>query len=152
MFIVPKKGGNYQSKIPQSVCGKTSLQDGRHQKSEGYTSRRRPDGQIGLEGRVLLHINYRKSSKIPTVLLEKSTVPIHLPTLQTEQCTPKLLHPILIFLRDKGVHCLMYLDDMLIPGRTDEELNHNFTLMKSLLTLWDFLSTRTNQFRVQHRS
>ena len=27
---------NYQSKIPLSVCGETSLQDGRHQKSEGY--------------------------------------------------------------------------------------------------------------------
>ena len=78
---------NYQSKIPQSVCGETSLQDGRHQKSEGYPSRRRPDGQTGLEGRILLHINRRKSSKIPTVLLEESTAPIHLPTLQTEQCT-----------------------------------------------------------------
>ena len=42
----------------------------------------------------------------------------------------KLLRPILTFLRDKGVRCLMYLDDMLILGRTAEELNHNFTLEK----------------------
>ena len=51
----------------------------------------------------------------------------------------KLLRPILTFLRDKGVCCLMYLDDMLILGRTAEELNHNFTLVKSLLTLLEFL-------------
>ena len=43
------------------------------------------------------------------------------------------------FLNDKGVRCLMYLDDMLILGRTAEELNHNFTLVKSLLTLLGFL-------------
>ena len=36
----------------------------------------------------------------------------------------KLLRPVLTFLRDKGVHCLMYLDDMLILGKTPKELNH----------------------------
>ena len=32
----------------------------------------------------------------------------------------------------------MYLDNMLIPGKTPEELNHNFSLTKSLLTSLDF--------------
>ena len=78
---------NYQLKIPQPVRGETPLQDGRHKKFERYPSRRRPDGQTGLEGCVFFHINRRKTSKIPAVLLEEPTTPIHLPTLRTEQRT-----------------------------------------------------------------
>ena len=51
----------------------------------------------------------------------------------------KLLRPVLTFLRDKGIRCLMYLDDMLILGRTAMELNHNFELVKPLLTSLGFL-------------
>ena len=51
----------------------------------------------------------------------------------------KLLRPVLTFLRDKGIRCLMYLDDMLILGRTATELNHNFALVKPLLTSLGFL-------------
>ena len=81
---------HHQSKIPQSVCGKTSLQDGRHQKPEGHPSRGRSDGQIGFKRCVLIRTNHRKPSKIPTILLEESTAPIHMPTLRTEQCTLRI--------------------------------------------------------------
>ena len=50
----------------------------------------------------------------------------------------KLLRPVLAYLREQGIRCLMYLDDMLILGKTQEELRHNFQVCKSLLIALGF--------------
>ena len=76
------------------------------------------------------------------ISLEESTLPIHLPTIWTKQCPmrPYKAPPSsLITLWDKGIRCLLYLDDMLILGESPEELEHNFKQTKSLLTTLGFL-------------
>ena len=51
----------------------------------------------------------------------------------------KLLKPVLTCLREQGIRCLMYIDDMLILGKTQEELTHNFQICKSLLISLGFM-------------
>ena len=46
----------------------------------------------------------------------------------------------------------MYLDDMLILGKTPGELNHNFSLTKSLLTSLFFFVNEEKPSQVRHRS
>ena len=147
MFVVPKKGGKWRPiinlKFLNQFVEKLHFKMEDIKKFERYPSRRRPDGQTGPEGCVFFHINRRKTSKIPAVLywrnqlLQFTCLPFGLSS--TPYVFTKLLRPILTFLRDKGIRCLMYLDDMLILGRTATELNHNFALVKPLLTSLGFL-------------
>ena len=78
---------NHQSKVPQPICDKPPLQDGRHQKSEGHPPGRGSACQIGPEGCVFLRTDCGEQSEISAVLLEESTTPIHVPTLWPEQRT-----------------------------------------------------------------
>ena len=78
--------------------------------------------------------------------MEGQASPIHLPSLWIQQCPPpppfvftKLLHPVLASVRELGIHCLMYIDDMLILGEISEELSHNFQSCRSLMTSVGFV-------------
>ena len=51
----------------------------------------------------------------------------------------KLLRPVLASLRELGIRCLMYIDDMLILGETSEELSHNFQSCQTLMTSLGFV-------------
>ena len=126
IFVVPKKGSKWRPIINLKFFNQyvETLQDGRLQESERFPSRR-PDGQTGLEGCILLHINRRKSSKVlqfywRNQLLQFTCLPFGLSS--APYVFTRLLRPILTFLRDKRVHCLMYLDDILILGRTADAM------------------------------
>ena len=50
----------------------------------------------------------------------------------------KLLKPALTFLRQRGSRCLMYLDDMLLLGRSPEETKESFHLCQKLISSLGF--------------
>ncbi|KAJ8945284.1 hypothetical protein NQ317_001091 [Molorchus minor] len=54
----------------------------------------------------------------------------------------KVVKPVLKYLREKGVHCVAYLDDFLILGSTPEEGEANVTLVIHLLESLGFLINR----------
>ena len=99
------------------------------------------DGQTGLEGCIFFHIN---AIEIPIVLLEEPTTPIHLPTLWTKQrtlCVHKTTLPYSCLSEGRRNSLSDDLDNnnILILGRMAKELNHNFALVKHLLTSLEFL-------------
>ena len=50
----------------------------------------------------------------------------------------KLFRPVLAYLRQRGVRCLMYLDDKLLLGNSPEEVKENFDLCQKLITSLGF--------------
>ena len=50
----------------------------------------------------------------------------------------KLFRPVLAYLRQRGVRCLMYLDDKLLLGNSPEEVKEHFNLCQKLITSLGF--------------
>lgn len=50
----------------------------------------------------------------------------------------KLLRPVMSQIREQGIRCLLYLDDMLVLGSTPEELTQNFRFCQGILSSLGF--------------
>jgi len=54
-------------------------------------------------------------------------IPVQLPTLWAIVCTSsfaKLIKPMVAFLRERGMRLIIYLDNMLVMGKSKEELTN----------------------------
>ena len=146
MFVVPKKGGKWRPII--NLKSLNQFVEKPHFKMEDIRSLR----DILQEGDQMAKLDLKDAYfSVPVAedhrkflqfqwrdqLLQFTCLPFGLSS--APYVFTKLLRPVLTSLRDKGVRCLIYLDDMLILGRTAEELKQNFTLAKFLLTSLGFL-------------
>ena len=146
MFIVPKKGGKWRPVLNlQSLNQYVSRA---HFKLEDIRSLKdilRPGdfmAKLDLkEAYFSVPISYQSRSFLQfqwkDKLLQFTCLPFGLSSAPF--VFTKLLRPVLASVRELGVRCLMYIDDMLILGETSEGLSHNFQLCQSLMTSLGFV-------------
>ena len=70
-------------------------------------------------------------------LLQFTTLPFGLAS--APRVFTKLLRPALAHLRQQGIRCLMYIDDMLVLGASKEELKRHYKTCQTLLTSLGFI-------------
>ena len=146
MFIVPKKGGKwrpvlnlkslnqYVSKAHFKLEDIRSLKDILHQGNfmakldlkEAYLS-----VPMAYQSRRFLQFRWKDK------LLQFTCLPFGLSSAPF--VFTKLVRPVLASVRELGIRCLMYIDDMLILGETSEELSHNFQSCQTLMTSLGFV-------------
>ena len=119
---------NYQPKIPRPVRGEIPLQDGRHKNLKDILQGDQM-AKLDLKVRIFSISIAVKHRKFPQFYWRNQ---------RTLRGSRNYFASVLTFLRDKAIRCLMYLDDMLILGRTATELNHIFAPVKPLLTSLGF--------------
>ena len=133
-----KMEASNQPETPKSICGKTTFQNGRYLRSlKDIIQEGDQMAKLDLKDAYFSVPMAQNSKRLlqfqwKSQLLQFTCLPFGLSS--APYVFTKLLRPVLTSLRDQGIHCLMYLDDMLILGKTPQELNHNFCLSKSLLT------------------
>ena len=145
MLVVPKKGGKWRPVINLRLLNQYVVKP--HFKMEDIRSLK----DIIQEGDQIAKLDLKDAYfSVPMAQNSKRLLQFQWKSqLLQFTCLPfglssapyvftKLLRPVLTSLRDQGIRCLMYLDDMLILGKTPQELNHNFCLSKSLLTTLGF--------------
>lgn len=146
MFIVPKKGGKWRPilnlkglnqyvrkshfKMEDIRSVKDIIQPGDYMAKldlrEAYFS-----VPVNHTSRKFLQFRWRNK------LLQFTCLPFGLSSAPF--VFTKLLRPALAQLREQGIRCLMYLDDMLILGKTKEELSRNYQRCRSLLISLGFI-------------
>ena len=139
MFVVPKKGGDWRLIINLKVLNrysKAAFQNRRHSDPKGHYSSQRLHGQTGLKGCLLFRASSRRK-EVSQVRVGQQSVRVHMPSFGLTSAPwifTKLFRPVLAYLRQQGVRCLMYLDDKLLLGNSPEEVKEHFNLCQKLIT------------------
>ena len=100
------------------------------------TSKRRLYDHPGSERRLFVSPSPQGLSKVPSVPLEKQMLRLQgfcFGLNTAPRIFTKLLKPVAAFLRKRGVHMILYLDDFLILGSTYQEAQSHTAMAVSLL-------------------
>ena len=129
-----------QPEVLEPIRQQGAFQVGGYQKPQRYSTSGRLHGQIGSQRSLSLgsdglskFLQFRRKDK----LLQFTCLPFGLSSAPF--VFTKLLRPVLASVRELGIRCLMYIDDMLILGETSEELSHNFQSCQTLMTSLGFV-------------
>ena len=116
-----------KSETPQSVHGKTPLQNGGNLQGEGVVKRRKLDVLGGLERCIPFSTCGQASQEVSEC---------------TDDIFTKLLHPVMAHLRFQGLRMMIYLDDILIMAEDRETLQLQVHQTVALLEKLGFLVNR----------
>ena len=127
----------HKSKSIELLGSSPALQDGRYPYVSGYSSARRMACQTGSEGRlyftVPIHRDHWKFLRfvVDQVHYQFTCLPFGL------SCAPwaftKVLKPVAAFLRSIGVCLIVYIDDILVIGKTPDKVRNHTDALIALL-------------------
>ena len=135
-----------QSQAFEQVSATYTFQNGRPTCSAGSPPERGLDVQNRLKGCIFCASYIQGASSAPTLPLENKGIPV--------ACLPfglstapwvftKVLRPVIGWLRQKGVRCMIYLDDLLIMAKCKQEAANQCRAVTQLLESLEFLVNYT---------
>ena len=136
---------SHQPQIPQFLDASTALQDGGDSYATRDCSAGRLVGQTGSEGCVLHSPDRSGTSKVPRFVVDQ--VRYHFTCLPFGlSCAPwaftNFLKPVAALLRGLGVHLIVYIDDMLVIGKSPAETRDHVEALIVLLEGLGFIINR----------
>ena len=142
LFLVPKTEGRMRPVIakpesPQFLGSTSTFQDGRHPYAAGDSSGGRVVSQVGLKGRVFHSPNLPGPSKVSPFCSGQNSIPVYTCLPFGLSCAPwaftKVLKPVVAFLRSLGIRLIIYIDDILVIGKSPDEVRDHVEALIALL-------------------
>ena len=143
IFVVPSKGGKHRLVINLHPLNRFLVYQ--HSKMEGIQLVRdllqREDWltHIDLKDAYFAMLIHQKHQKYFRFIWKGKAYEFWMPAFRVIECPKKLLRPVVGFLREKGVCCVIYLDDILLMEQSREVLRQHTALAVSLLESLGFL-------------
>lgn len=131
-----------KSKTPHSISRIPTLQDGGHSHAQGSFKKRRLLGEIRPERRLPHGPSMESAPKVSLLPLERVSSGICLPPIWPSNCTKgvtKLRKPVVVLLRQMGIHLIIYLDDILIMASSKDLLLFHAATTLNLLERLGFI-------------